>query len=107
MASQLNHLHELTMRIAQNIDMADVDELLELVECRDHVINSLQSISLSEDERTLLVEINKYDSLITSRMTILMEEAAQGLEKIAKTKLQKQSYEKMYAGESYFFDKKE
>lgn len=96
------------MKIVQGIDESSVDELLDLVQSRDDAIESLQlADNISEVEREILAKIINYDVLIASRMNVLMEEAAQGLEKIAKTKVQKQSYEKMYAGESYFFDKKE
>jgi hypothetical protein len=108
MNSQVNRLYTMTLHVAERIDNTQVDELLELVQCRDEVLESLSnSGAVSEEERTLLIGIKEYDHIISSRMNLLMEEAKQGLSNIAKTRTQKRTYEKLYAGESYFIDIKE
>lgn len=108
MESQLDRVYELSMKIGRNINEATVDDLLELVQSRDALIEQLKlEPSLSDRDRSRLTEIKKYDVLIVSRMADLMAEASQGLDKITRTRVQKQSYEKMYAGDSYFIDRKE
>lgn len=108
MTSQIDYLADLTMEIVKNINASTVEDLLDLVHCRDNVLNSLQLMDhISEDDRSLLTEIHVHNRLIESRMTELLDEAARGLKKIINTRVQKQSYEKLYAGESYFIDKKE
>ncbi|WP_139996967.1 hypothetical protein [Paenibacillus paridis] len=108
MTLQLETLHKLTLKIAQRIDNTNIEELLSLVQLRDDAIESLNAKSIiSEVEQSLLQQIRKEDDLILSRMTALKDEAAEGLNKIAKIRIQKKTYEKMYAGDSYFFDKKE
>lgn len=108
MTTQLNLLYELTMRLTECISEATVDELLDLVELRDDVIESMKlKGDLADAEKSLLAQISANDAIIVSRMTALKEEAVQQLDKIAKIRIQKQTYEKVYAGDSYFFDQKE
>lgn len=108
MISQIDRLSDLTLEIVRNLEESTVEDLLVLVQYREDVLESLQLMDhVSEVDRSLLAEIYAHDRLLESRMTELLDEAARGLEKIAKTKVQKQSYEKLYAGESYFIDRKE
>ncbi|MFD0590667.1 hypothetical protein ACFQZE_22005 [Paenibacillus sp. GCM10027627] len=109
MNDELQKLHEMTLSIAGNIQKADVDELLELVEFREVVIHklNLEEIVLSDREKQLIAEISIYDHLLVSKMTSIKEEASASLNKLNQANLQKKRYEQQYSANSYFVDIKE
>lgn len=108
MRPMINELYDKTEDVVQRIGDSTMDDLLELVALRDTVIESLQQEGLLEDgQKTLLAQIASNDDIIIARMIMLRDEANHGLEKISKSRMQKQVYESSYSNESYFFDKRE
>lgn len=108
MMANIANLYDTTMRLVERIDEADSDELSNLIELRDEIIHELQLISvIPEDGKQMLRKIGEFDEVIFTRMNGLRDEASRGLEKIKKTRMQKQVYEQSYVPESYFVDRKE
>ncbi|MEK3883890.1 hypothetical protein [Paenibacillus sp. PL2-23] len=108
MRTNLDQLLMATLRLVEQIETAETEELVGHVELRDSVIDQLrQAKVINDEEKQIIICIQKYDEIIISRMKLLMDEAALGLSKLGNSRIQKQIYEKAYASESYFIDYKE
>ncbi|MUT65011.1 hypothetical protein [Paenibacillus sp. NEAU-GSW1] len=107
MKASLERLYETTLSLSQRLDMADSDELAALVELRDEVIRNLELKSnITDTEKRMLKEIGELDEAVVFRMIALKEEAAQAINKMSQSRLQKKGYQNAYAAESFFFDTK-
>lgn len=108
----IKKLLDTTEELAVRIELVDEDSINKLLELRDEVISLLQSNieGPSPSEKDLLLKILEYEELILQRMHILKAEAADALEKIQSSRMQKSVYENNYdhvhAAASLFFDKK-
>ncbi|MCF2944120.1 hypothetical protein [Paenibacillus tarimensis] len=92
----------------EQLDTAPYEEFTELVVLRDNVLQELQQKpDMSEDEKHMLRQIGEFDSVILNRMLELKEEAAQAIQKLSKTRVQKKAYQDSYTPGSFFFDRKE
>lgn len=105
MIAELQYLYNKTQELAEHINDASSEDLDALTEQRNTVINGLQQQPVvSEEMKTIIRLIGEYDNTITDRMQALMDEAAQGLNKIKVHRLQKSKYEQAFNADSYFID---
>jgi DNA-binding protein H-NS len=108
MTDEIRKLHEFTVHLSGAIDQLEMEDLLELVEFRESVINTLleREEKISELEKQWLSEINKYDELVKARMLEIKEGASVALHNMSKANAQKKSYENQFSGNSYFVDRR-
>lgn len=107
MSNQLEQLFETTKQLAEQIEEAEEEQLLNLINNRDVVLSNLQSqAKVTEKDKQILKEICSFDPIILAKMNGLKDEASQGLDKIKRSRIQKDVYEQSYSAESYFIDKK-
>lgn len=105
MIVELIQLHETTVRLVARIEEVELEELMALLETRDHLISKLiPHTSLTEEVKQVIRKICGYDQVIVSRMCSLKDEAAQELDRINKTRIQKKTYDQSYSSSSYFID---
>ncbi|ANY66969.1 hypothetical protein BBD42_11180 [Paenibacillus sp. BIHB 4019] len=101
-------LYVKTKQVVEQLDHAESDDLLALIELRENVINQLETgLIVSEEQKQLLRDIGGFDEVLLAKMQLLKDEASQGLNKLNNNRLQKQVYEQAYASESYFIDRRE
>ncbi|WP_341279870.1 hypothetical protein [Paenibacillus sp. FSL H8-0537] len=107
MISSLQSLYDQTLYIAEHIQEASYEELVELADFRTEIVNKLQQTQVSEEMKAVIRLIGEYDDTILKRMQELKDEAATSLNKIKLHRMQKQKYEQAYNAESYFVDLRE
>ncbi|MFD0961895.1 hypothetical protein [Paenibacillus chungangensis] len=103
---ELHKLHEKTISCSQNINDADMETLLHLVELRDEVIVKMSDSNepLSQEDKSKLRQITEHDQVIEARMRDLMNEASGKLYKLQEASIQKKKYEQIHSANSFFVD---
>ncbi|WP_133297970.1 hypothetical protein [Paenibacillus paeoniae] len=105
---ELEQLYEETLNMVEKTEAVNAEELIALVDQREKVIHLLeQQGNLSTSQKEILFKISEHDASIQSKMELLRDEAAQALNKLAKTRIHKNKYEAQYTGESFFVDMRE
>ncbi|AZN38519.1 hypothetical protein [Paenibacillus albus] len=108
MIKLLQQILDETQLLSKPIHSSDHERYLQLVELRESLTSKLVSdIVLSQEEKLLVREILKYDSVIMHRMQRLKDEAEEGINRIHSFKRQKSGYEANYGGaEGIMFDRR-
>ncbi|XEC95381.1 hypothetical protein AB6A23_02040 [Paenibacillus tarimensis] len=101
-------LHDLTRSLAGNLSDATQEQFEALIALRDEVLTELnQRSEISNDEKQILREISHFDKSLVHRMAAIRDEAADAIEKIQQSRIQKNAYEQgNAAASSYFIDKR-
>ncbi|RJE85641.1 hypothetical protein D3P07_20830 [Paenibacillus sp. 1011MAR3C5] len=103
--STVQKLHDQTLCLVNQIQLATIEQLTELLELRDEVIAVLsQSANVTQEDKHYIKQIASYDEVIINRMNQLKDEAAQGMKRMDDNRKQRSSYDAQYGGSSYFID---
>jgi hypothetical protein len=103
-------LAKTTQELLQHIENVDYETLMEFIDMRGLLIEELQQVSMSEEEKLKAKEVVQQilasDSLIQDKMVYLRNEAQKELAKLNVAKRNRDVYEAGYNGDSLFFDSK-
>jgi hypothetical protein len=103
-------LKALTEQLISEIDHVNDEQITEFIESREMIISNMkQSESVlvyTQEQKELLRKVMDLDPIIINKIIWLKDQASEGLIKISKIRLQKDSYDPVYAADSMFFDKK-
>jgi hypothetical protein len=106
-SDSLRLLYLNTISLVSDIDQTSPEQLLSLIALRDVVLEELElQPVITDDDKRVLKHTVEYDSMLTSRLLQLKNEAAQALDRISKSRIQKQVYEQAHSHNSYFFDRR-
>ncbi|QAY67761.1 hypothetical protein [Paenibacillus protaetiae] len=107
MSELIHQLWDSTQETVSGLGQAEPESLIALIELRDQVLRYAQEQTvLTEDEKRMLQQIGEFDAVIVERMQQLRDEASNQIQKIRKTRMQKQVYEKAYDYGSFFVDRR-
>lgn len=108
MITEVRRLHEETHSISRNIEHVEMDQLLHLVDLREHVVGLLQGWQgeISLEAQQLLREVQACHERIEARMYVLKNEASVALQNLNRSSQQKKTYDQVYKADSYFVDKR-
>jgi hypothetical protein len=110
MDSLILALQKLTSRLAANIVTVTTEDILNFIDKREKIINSLKAADLSPEEREkyrgIVEEILQHDQMIVDKMAELRNEAQAAIHKFKSASVQKSAYDTAYSPDSVFFDKR-
>ncbi|WP_315793796.1 hypothetical protein [Paenibacillus sp. BIC5C1] len=104
----INQLFDMTIRIVDQIDDIEYEELTSFVDQRESLVGLIMSNNskLDEFDKNKVKQLMKYDDVFLNKMLSLKNEAASWLNKQGSIRVQKNAYSSNYASDSLFFDRK-
>ncbi|RKP47249.1 hypothetical protein D7Z26_23365 [Cohnella endophytica] len=104
-------LEQLTDQFVSGLDQVQHEEVMAFIEEREQLVAEISdskqlpsSLTLVQKQR--IQAVLQLDNMILNRMNQLKNEASHELQKIQQSKMHHNVYDKAYAADSAFFDKK-
>lgn len=98
----IEHLHERTVYIAQNINDVESDDLIRLIGLRNRAMKVLEKKEIVlDEEKQMIKDILSYDEIIVGKMNAIKEDAALNLRKISQYHIQNNAYGKVNSSSPY------
>ncbi|KAF6656834.1 hypothetical protein ACT3XG_22645 [Paenibacillus polymyxa] len=106
----LSQLEQLTQQFILRLNETNYEEVEIFVEVRqmkvDQLVNALENLPMTEEQKMKLESILSYDALIDQRMQSLKQEAQNWLVQRNIAKSQRNAYESNYTPDSFLMDRR-
>jgi hypothetical protein len=109
MDKDLAELREMTRQLADRLAQADFEEMCRFVERREQMVRRIREGydgNPTPEQIREVANLLKFDGPILGKMEQLRSQAASSLAKLEQSRIRRNAYEKIYAMESAFIDRK-